>query len=463
MSAFTDEQDAAICAFLEGDNLAVEAGAGTGKTTTLVGMAELKRTSGQYVAFNKAIVAEAGAKLPDHCRSSTMHSLAARAVGRAFMPRLMTGRKRGWEIARHLGIGACDLGERRLAAGWCGSTVMRAMTNFTFSADPEPTRAHIGRIQALESSETGDRNHDLLGDHLEPFLGKAWADLCDPGGRLPYSHDCYLKFWQLRGAAIPADYILVDEAQDLSPVFIDILAQQEHAQVVWVGDSQQEIYGWRGCRNALAAFDGTRMFLTGAFRFGEEIAEQANIVLEQLPTELRLRGLGGPSALRRLSQPDAVICRSNGGAVVRLLQALGDGRQPVLLGGAGQILAFCRAALSLQASRPTEHAELGCFSDWRSVQDYVANDPQGSDLALMVRLVDRFGAEALMEALERSEAAATHDVVIATAHKAKGKEWETVALHDDFSRAIMGPEEWRCLYVAITRARKFLDLGRVAI
>src|ERR1700731_1501843 len=51
----TEEQQRARDAFTAGGDLAVVAGAGTGKTTTLVLMAESTRKTGLYLAFNKAI------------------------------------------------------------------------------------------------------------------------------------------------------------------------------------------------------------------------------------------------------------------------------------------------------------------------------------------------------------------------------------------------------------------------
>jgi superfamily I DNA/RNA helicase len=50
--------------------------------------------------------------------------------------------------------------------------------------------------------------------------------------------------------------------------------------------------------------------------------------------------------------------------------------------------------------------------------------------------------------------------VISTAHKAKGREWRSLRLLDDFVRQDSvepDPAEMRLLYVAITRAKEQLD------
>lgn len=56
----TDEQLAACEVFAAGADLALVAGAGTGKTATLSMMATATRKQGLYVAFNKAIADDAG-------------------------------------------------------------------------------------------------------------------------------------------------------------------------------------------------------------------------------------------------------------------------------------------------------------------------------------------------------------------------------------------------------------------
>jgi Rad3-related DNA helicase len=80
----TAEQARARDLFTAGGDLVIEAGAGTGKTSTLTLLADAapRGALGQYVAFNKAIVADAGSKMPGHVNASTAHSLAFRAVGR---------------------------------------------------------------------------------------------------------------------------------------------------------------------------------------------------------------------------------------------------------------------------------------------------------------------------------------------------------------------------------------------
>ena len=72
----TDEQQHAIDLFLGGGSLKINAYAGTGKTSTLEMLAHSTTDSGQYIAFNRSIVAEAKQRFPQTVNCSTTHGLA---------------------------------------------------------------------------------------------------------------------------------------------------------------------------------------------------------------------------------------------------------------------------------------------------------------------------------------------------------------------------------------------------
>jgi len=71
----TEEQRAAVEAFTRGDHLVIQAGAGTGKTTTLRMLAEATSERGLYIAFNRAIADEAKRKFPRNIECRTAHSM----------------------------------------------------------------------------------------------------------------------------------------------------------------------------------------------------------------------------------------------------------------------------------------------------------------------------------------------------------------------------------------------------
>jgi superfamily I DNA/RNA helicase len=74
------------------------------------------------------------------------------------------------------------------------------------------------------------------------------------------------------------------------------------------------------------------------------------------------------------------------------------------------------------------------FTSWGEVQDYVENDTAGQDLRSLVQLVDAHGPEAIIHAVERLSDERRAEVVVSTAHKAKGREWSRIRIGPGFRR-----------------------------
>jgi hypothetical protein len=462
----------------------IEAGAGAGKTTTLKLLEDALEGLGQYTAFNSSLVTESKSKFRK-AKCNTMHSLAFQAFGKRYAHRLNSNRVRAYEVATRLGIEAmCLKGagidsagkvcDKYLEAGFLAAQVMGAIRRFCSSADKEIGQSHFKYIDGIDQpDETGQRtytNNNLVVEYLLPFAEKYWADIVSEQGTLPFNHGHYLKMWELSKPVISTDYLLVDEGQDLSPVMLSIIEQQT-CMVIIVGDSNQEIYEWMGAVNSLKRFpDAPRLWLTQSFRFGSAIADVANAILATLvkPTPLRLRGFEQiTSRIEPLENPRAILYRTNAAATARFLNEFGKGKKPHLIGGGGEVLEFVRGARELQQGRPTTHPDLACFSTWKEVEEYAKSD-EGEELRLLARLIKEFGCDAIIQGLERMPEERDSDMVICTAHKSKGREWDTVQLGQDFPLNKPDPDnpgvarvaddaERRLLYVAATRAKKILD------
>lgn len=465
----TAEQQAALDLFATGQSLAIEAGAGTGKTSTLKLLAESTTRRGQYIAFNKAIVDESKEKFPANVACNTAHSLAFRAVGKRYSERLRSSKRmRSLDIARRLGIDPLVVtdyvGQRKvLSPAFLAGLAMKGVVKFCQSADEAPTYRHAPYVEGLDAPGTGKGEvNKYVGKWIETAMVKAWADATDVEGSLPYRHDYYLKQWQLETPIIYADFILFDEAQDANPVMVAIVSAQTHAQLVFVGDSQQQIYTFTGAVNALASVPAAnRTFLTQSFRFGPDIAEMANDVLTQLDAELRITGTDQvASVVAPVAQPDVILTRTNAAAVRCLFNGMAASLKVHLVGGGSDIISFARAAQIIMDGGKVDHPELACFDSWGEVLEYVAQDEQGGDLRLLVSLVMEFTPGRIIEALERMPREADADLIVSTAHKSKGREWNAVQLGDDFPLEPKG-EELRLLYVAVTRARRELDITAV--
>lgn len=477
----TPEQMECVKLFATGSDLVIQAGAGAGKTSTLKLLANYALGYGQrgwYGAFNKAIVVDTASKMPGNVSCSTMHSLAFAAVGREYKHRLNGRRQRLDEVASLLGIDPFSIPfgteTKTLRPGWLAGKVMKAVGRFCRSADVEITARHFEYIDGVDlPDDNGNRtytNNDAVASYLLPYARKAWDDLRSTTGQLRFSHDVYLKIWSLSDPRIDVDFILFDEAQDADPVQVAIIENQRQygVQIVVVGDEQQVIYDWRGAVDALARFEemGANVaFLSQSFRFGDAVADVANGLLSRLDARLRIRGFGQvATTVGPMADPDAILTRSNAGAVRLCLTEIENGRRPYLVGGGSEVVSFCEAALLLQSGRHTSHPELACFDNWAAVQDFVDNDEQGDELRLMVKLIDQFGAQVIIDALGAQGREEDADVVISTAHKSKGREWDRVQIGPDFhgpkdGQSDLSPAELRLAYVAVTRAKRALDIS----
>lgn len=468
----TAEQQDAITAFASGKDLVLQAGAGTGKTSTLelLAAADTAR-GGHYIAFNRAIKEEAARRFPSRVKCVTGHGLAYRSVGYRFRHRFGGARVPAWKSAEMLGLKHhLTVGERVFENTNLAYIVKQTVLSYCQSADRELEHRHVPLQRGAEDPAI----HRVLATTVLPYALRAWDDVRQPvGDKLRVEHDHYLKVWQLTDPYIPGDYILLDEAQDTNPALEYVLGlQRAHAQLVLVGDSAQQIYSWRGARDIMSGFNGTHLTLSQSFRFGAALAAEANRWLAITRSPLRLTGHHATSTrLEEVAAPDAVLCRTNGGAMAEVLHHLESGRQVAMAGGGAALRSLAVAAQDLKAGKGTRHPELFLFKTWGELQDYAENDPAGADLQAWVDLVDELGTDAVLRAVDRLSSEEAGDITVSTVHKAKGREWAAVRIGEDFTEpepdalGMPGPisrSEARLAYVAITRARHRLDIGGLA-
>jgi superfamily I DNA/RNA helicase len=133
-----------------------------------------------------------------------------------------------------------------------------------------------------------------------------------------------------------------------------------------------------------------------------------------------------------VSSPDAVLCRTNIGAMTEVMGLLSNGHRVALTRGGQTLAALAAAARDLKDGRRTSHPELVLFASWGELQDYAEYDPAGRDLQPFVELVDTHGPEAIISAVDALTDESQADVTVSTAHKAKGREWAKVRIADDF-------------------------------
>lgn len=468
----TKEQERALETALLGNSFKIVAYAGAGKTSTLRLISERRKGRGLYLAFNKSIAQEAQSKFGPNVRCQTFHSLAFRHAPRALTGKIALPKQSPAQVAKELNLSSIELtrfvGGRKksvfLSQANVGGIIGESLSAFCKTNAKEPAARHLCLPDWLDDEQSA-----YLRRRLYPALLARWEQSIDPRHQAGIGHEVYLKYWALSDPIVPADFVLFDEAQDADPLMMGALMRQS-CQTIYVGDAHQQIYEWRGAVNAMKRLPYEQTLLTLSFRFGKAVADVANAILKALQETVPLQG----NAQRRsrvsyepVAKKDAVLCRTNAAAMNRLMQGLREGHKVYLHADGPRILRFCQGAENLKAGKKATAApELSFFDNWAQAQEF-AESGEGGEIKTWVKLIDEYGVKAISDALNRVSPMSSAQYVISTAHKAKGLEWKSVQIADDFlydvdSMAVkISPEELRLLYVACTRAQDLLDVHRI--
>lgn len=152
----TPEQSQAIEAFLSGGSLKINAYAGAGKTSTLEMLAHATALRGQYIAFNRAIVADAKDKFPNTVNCSTTHGLAYRSTSSEYRgsSEKMTGKVNAHKLAELLGLKKnWRIDEKHtLQPVSQAAIILKTLQRYTQSADLEPLPDHVPRHGSLPTA-----------------------------------------------------------------------------------------------------------------------------------------------------------------------------------------------------------------------------------------------------------------------------------------------------------------------
>lgn len=445
-----------------GDGMRIEAGAGAAKTTTLEMLARDSDAPGLYVAFNRPIKQEAEGRFPRHIRVRTAHGVAYGALGMHQQAHRLDQRIFGDGVRDLVRLPRCRMPDDAL-----GTVVLDTIGRFCNSADPAISMAHV----ALDPGEPEDvRMAAMEGARA------LWRRMADPRDACPITHDTYLKVWSLGDARIRGiERIFFDEAQDASPVMIDVMVRQG-LPIVWVGDSSQQIYSWRGAVNAMRMMPGEVFPLSQSFRFGQTIADAANAVLDCKPDGTRpgFRIVGNPGRISQIGrvprgERHAFLSRTNAEWFAR---AMGTDARVHVLGGIEETARLLERAWGLwrHGTRPARAPAIARFTSWRALCEH-AERFEDRELIFARRIVEQYreGFPAAIASLRARHVEHEDDaqIIFSTAHKAKGREFGLVTLGPGFVSPL--DEEWakmspaareaelNLLYVALTRAKLGLE------
>lgn len=467
-------------------NIVINAVAGSGKTTTLIEYAKSRPAGSRilYIAFNKSVKLEAQQKFAEngapHVVVETAHSLAYRQVVHRYGFRVKGSGFKTQEIAQLLGL--TGNGEKH-AEYMLANHINKFITYFCNSSKQ--------RVQELNYLDTvSDAKARAFVEAVYPYLETETRKLLAKmnSGEIEITHDFYLKKFQLAKPILPYDYILFDEGQDASEAMLDIFLRQPCTKVI-VGDTHQQIYGWRYAVNSLEKANFTTYELSVSFRFPQAIANLANRVLEYKnilkPQKITpITGVGKGNT----TQSRAVIARSNLGLLLKAISYLSNFNAPDKIYFEGNFSSYTYAEdgtslydiLNLRQDKKflIRDPLIKAMQDVGELQEYIEKT-EDHTLKMMLEIVQQYGEEIpeLLKELKAKQVDNTNkasaELVFSTLHKCKGLEYDVVELADDFiteskiedsaevvqeSPKLLNSmlEEVNLLYVAITRAKNKL-------
>ncbi|XP_069911893.1 F-box DNA helicase 1 isoform X3 [Oryctolagus cuniculus] len=468
--------------------------AGTGKTSTLVKYAEKwSESKFLYVTFNKSIAKQAELVFPSNVICKTFHSMAYGHVGRKYQlkKKLNLFKLTPFMVNSVLAEGKGGFIRAKL--------VCKTLENFFASADEELTIDHVpiwcknsqGQRVMVEQSEklNGVLEASRLWDNMQK-LGECKEEAYQ------MTHDGYLKLWQLSKPLLASfDAIFVDEAQDCTPAIMNIVLSQPCGKI-FVGDPHQQIYTFRGAVNALFTVPHTHVFyLTQSFRFGVEIAYVGATILDVCKRVRKKTLVGGnhQSGIRGdVKGQVALLSRTNANVFDEAVRVTEEVPSRIHLIGGIKSFGLDRIIdIWILLQPEEERKKRNLFIKDRFIRRWVHKEgfsgfkryvtaAEDKELEAKIAVVEKYNIR-IPELVERIEKCHIEDLdfaeyILGTVHKAKGLEFDTVHVLDDFVKVpcarhnlaqlphfrveSFSEDEWNLLYVAVTRAKKRLIMTK---
>lgn len=488
-----------------------EAVAGSGKTTTLLqALNYIQRIV--FLAFNKSIATELKQRAPGHVHTMTINSLGHQAVMKHITRPKIEFRKTISLIRAYQedAIQSLDLS----LADWRGfEQNLRKLVSLAKSSGLVPESVRGNRL--LEDSEENWRQ--IIDHHDLRFPGTPWADDEegeDDSGQPAISHaidiaravlsdgletrfdgiefDDQIYLPVVLNFDLPKyDWILVDEAQDLSPMQNALIAKAAHedTRFLFVGDRRQAIYAFRGAdHNSLSNIEkkfSTEIHpLSISYRCPKKVVELAKAVVPTIePFEHALEGeIEHLETYEKLNfyAGSLVVCRSNaplvkltyhllskrigvkllGRDICEMVISVIEKIKPIAITVLPELLDLWHEKEIAKARKRNPDADLSYIDDKKEVIEVLLNHTKATAVSEFISEIEAIFSKTTDEG---SKAINPNTVNLATIHKAKGLEADTVYFLDRDripSRYAKKPhqieQENNLYYVGVTRAKKRL-------
>ena len=464
-------------------NIKINAVAGSGKTTTVIEYARTRPATSKilYLAFNKSVKLEAVKKFSDkglnNVKVETAHSLAYRNI--VFQSNYKV-RGQGYktnEIAELLNL----QGNEEKHTEYVIANHINKFISYFCNSDKQKVQDlnYLDTVTDPKAKIFVSSFYDYIVSQSRVFLSKMDT------GEIEITHDFYLKKFQLSNPKLQYDYILFDEGQDASPAMLDVFLKQKATKVI-VGDTHQQIYGWRFAVNSLEKADFKTYHLSTSFRFSQDIANLAMEVLKYKKhiNENKAIPITGKGISKEI-KTKAVLARTNLGLLLKAIEYVTEKKKIKHIYFEGNINSYTYAdegaslydVLNLYNNKKhlIKDKLIKAMKNLDELEDYIEKT-EDVQLAMMVEIVKEYGnkipdiIKSIKEKHVDNDNKEKAEIIFSTVHRCKGMEYDAIQLVNDFIseekleklkeskkaeqiNATKLNEEINLLYVAVTRTK----------
>jgi F-box protein 18 (helicase) len=419
----------------------VQAYAGTGKTRTLVEYAiQNKNKQLLYLAYNKELCDDAKKRFTglSNVTISTLHSIA------------------------YKGNEECEIKSLEI------TDIVK--------------QYNVSNIQAMKWIREFDKYCHKMIEHTE-YSKRIWDDMFE-NNIFAWTHDAYLKKYQLSQPTLNFDVIMLDEVQDCNDCILEIVNQQ-NIMKLYVGDVYQKLYGFRNVENPFRYImhnkrDNDRIIkkrLTYSFRMGFDLMYHVNIFLKQKfkTNDNGFTGCNGSNTIllpydntifEELDEPILYICRFNISVMKLCFKHVLLGKKVYIYGKTFDFdkeIEITNDFIQVSRGNYSEVTHQECKAKSIDSLNQMYTELCMSEWRQRLSLYLEYG-DMLLTYWVQMRSYVTYDVqqantLISTVHQAKGSEFDNVYLHDDLT--INNTDSLYIIYVAMTRAKKRVLLNKV--
>ena len=478
----TQEQTSIINAV---GNIKINAVAGSGKTTTIIEYAKSRPLNSKilYIAFNKSVKIEASKRFEEigltNVKVETAHSLAYKHIVFSHQYKVKSQDYKTNEIVEILKLqGNNEKHTEYIIA----NHILKFVTYFCNSNKQKVQDLnYLETITDPKAAIFVNTFYKYIEAQTRLFLSKMNS------GAIEITHDFYLKKFQLSTPNLQYNFILFDEGQDASPAMLDIFFNQPATKVI-VGDTHQQIYGWRFAVNSLEQAEFKTFHLSNSFRFNNNIANLAiqildwkNNIADYKPIKIIGKGITNKI------NSNAVLARTNLGLLLKAIEYVTTKKHIKHIYFEGNINSYTYADEGtslydvLNLSNGKKHLIkdnlIKAMKDLTELEEYIEKTEE-AQLGMMLEIVKEYGNKIpeIIKAIKDKHIDGNNkekaEVIFSTVHRCKGMEYDSVTLVNDFitqkkvesesqkedANLAKLNEEINLLYVAVTRAKVELHI-----